>query len=906
MAALVEDDVPLQKVRRATRSMDSLSRINAFTFLFTDVEGSTRLWEQEPERMQLSLARHDALSRIAIEQNRGRIVKTTGDGVFAAFERCLDAVKAGFDLQQSLLELEATGGVAFRVRCGIHCGVVECRDNDFFGPVLNRAARIMSAAHGGQILISQAAANVLYQELPAPMSLLDLGNVRLRDLAKAEHVYQLVHPQLRHDFPALRSLETTPHNLPPELTSFIGRERELDEAIKLLRTTRRLTLLGPGGVGKTRLSLRIADAVLDEYPDGVWFVELAPIADPRRVPQIIATTLGVKEEGAYPILDVLARHVQKLRLLLVLDNCEHLTQACAEVTKRLLHSSSGVRIIASSREPLRIAGEISYTVPPLAAPDPRHTSVVTLTEFAAAHLFIDRAAAAQPAFKLTEQNAPAICNICRRLDGIPLALELAAALVRTLPVETIDDHLSDRFRLLTTGDRTELPRHQTLRGLIDWSHDLLTEGEQILLRRLSAFADGWALEAAEVVCATSESERAGVATALAQLVDKSLVMFSREEARYSLLETVRQYAYERLVVAGEEHAVRTRHLTHYVALVERAGPRLRGPAQGAWLAQLDYERENLLAACGWCDHAEDGATLGLRLVHSAEMYWPNRGLLELGHRLTLEALRRDGADRRTLHRCRALIVAGQQAAFLHDSSRALEYLEESLSIANESEDHERRGVALLLLGRVAHTQADRLAARRFYSESLAIVKRAGNKRAVAGVLESLGQLHEEDGEDQAAIQLYEESLRLSREEGNQLNVALGVTNLARIAIKCGASYRARELLLEAATITVQLDSQWAAQLVLQSCAELSGLIGDWPRSARFLGALEAAFLRTSSNHHTMSEATEQLVKRRARKEMGEEAFATALCAGQTMSLHAAMTEMREWLEAAVSNSPPTS
>jgi hypothetical protein len=368
--------------------------------------------------MREALARHDALTRAAVGGHRGVLVKMIGDGAHAAFEDPLDALNATLELQRVLADPMATNGVHLRVRCGLHMGVSERRENDFFGPAVNRAARIMSVAHGGQVLLSEAVAALVRERLPAGVVLRDLGAVRLRDLSNVEHVYQLVHPDLRQDFPALRSLESTPNNLPQQLTSFIGREHELSEIRNLLRETRLLTLLGLGGIGKTRLSLHAAADAMVDYPDGVWFVELAPLADGRLVPQAVASVLGVREEAGRPVLEALLKYVKGRRVLVILDNCEHLVHACAELATQLLQSGPHLKVLASSRESLRVAGEAVFPVPALAVPDPyekfKHTA---LEEYAAARLFIDRTVAAQPAFEVTASNATAVAEICRRLTG---------------------------------------------------------------------------------------------------------------------------------------------------------------------------------------------------------------------------------------------------------------------------------------------------------------------------------------------------------------------------------------------------------------------------------------------------------------------------------------------------------
>ncbi len=476
----------------------------AVTFLFTDIEGSTRLWEEDPERMRLALARHDAISRMAVESHSGTVVKMIGDGMYAAFDDPLNALAAAIDLQRGLADPAAANGVPLLVRCGLHAGMVEHRDNDFFGPPLNRAARIMSAAHGGQVLLSQAVFDGMGEILPAAVSLRDLGKVRLKDLSTPEHVYQVVHPDLRQEFPALRSLEATPNNLPQEATSFVGREIELAELKRLLAKTRLLTLTGSGGCGKTRLTLQVAADSLERFPDGAWLVELAPLADPGLVPRTVATVLGLREAHGKSIGQTLTDYLKDKHVLLLLDNCEHLLDACSQLADMLVRQCREVTIMASSREALGIDGEQAYRVPSLSLPDPKraHTPA-SVALFEAVQLFTDRAVLARSDFAVTAQNASTLASICCRLDGIPLAIELAAVRLRSLSVEEINRNLNQRFRLLTGGSRTALPRQRTLQALIDWSHDLLDEREQVLFRRIAIFVNGFTLEGAAAVAAGS-------------------------------------------------------------------------------------------------------------------------------------------------------------------------------------------------------------------------------------------------------------------------------------------------------------------------------------------------------------------------------------------------------------------
>jgi predicted ATPase/class 3 adenylate cyclase len=866
------------------------------TFLFTDIEGSTRLWEQEPERMRPALARHDALARSAVEATRGVVVKMTGDGVHAAFGDPLDAVSAALQFQQALVDASATHGIPLQVRCGLHLGVVEARDNDFFGNVVNRAARIMAAAHGGQVLLSQPVATLVGDRLPAGVTLRDLGSVRLRDLSNPERVYQLMHPQLREDFPALRSLEATPNNLPQQVTSFIGRERELADVRRLLHSARLVTLVGAGGLGKTRLSLQAAADVMDDYPDGVWFVELAPLADARLVPQVVASTLGVKEEAGRPVIEALVKYIGDRQLLIILDNCEHLTRACAELVRQVLQAGPHAKVLASSREPLHVAGETIYPLPALGVPDPSQAVTLTLlTQSDGARLFVDRAMAVQPSFQITDRNAGAVAQICHRLDGIPLAIELAAARVRALSVENIVARLHDRFRLLKSGDQTVLPRQQTLRALIDWSYDLLTEPERILLRRLPVFAGGWTLEAAEAVTAGGDLDRADVLDLLTQLVEKSLVALEAAGERYRLLETMRQYAEERLNDSDEESAVRTQHLDYYLDLAEKARPELAGPNQGVWLSRLDLERENVLSAHRWCDRAVGGAEMGLRLINAVKFYWFNRGLLGLGHRVTVESLARPGAQGRNFARSRGLFDAGQLASHMGRYEEAKRYLDESLAIAREIGDQRRVAFVLQPLGFASMGLGDLRAARGYLEEALALAQQQGNKREIAAALNVLAQLHRMEGALDIAEPLYERGLALARELGDRESIAIGLLNLAMVSIGRGAGDRAREMLQDALTIAEEIGSKRESQSVLEISAGLAGLREDWPQAARFFGAAEAQAAETGLHRDPADEAFLAPWVAKARKVLGPAAFTAAEAAGRALSFVEANAEVRAWL-----------
>jgi predicted ATPase/class 3 adenylate cyclase len=866
------------------------------TFLFTDIEGSTRLWESEPERMRPAMARHDALARQSVEEHGGVVVKMTGDGVHAAFDDALDAVRATVALQRSLAEIEPRHGVAIRVRCGLHAGAFERRDNDFFGAAVNRAARIMGAAHGGQVLLSRAVAELVAARLSDGLALRDLGAARLRDVPDTERLFQVLHPALRADFPALRGLEATPHNLPHALTSFIGRERELSEVRARLATARLLTLTGMGGLGKSRLALEAAARLLDDYPDGVWLVELAALRDPQGVAQALASVLGVKPEPGRPVSEALELHVRERRLLVLLDNCEHVLGACAELALRLLRAAPHVKILASSREPLRVTGEALVAVPALAVPSVLAAGErLAIEAYEAVRLFIERATAAQPAFALTAANAGAVAAICHRVDGIPLALELAAARVRSLTVHQIAERLKDRLRLLVGGDPTALPRQQTLRGLIDWSHDLLEPGERTLFRRLAVFAGGCTPEAAEAVAAGGTLAAADVADRLARLAEKSLVSADPHTGRYRLLETVREYAQQKLDESGEGPDCRLRHLRYYVGIAEVAKQGLAGSGQAAWLALLDVERENILAAHEAAEAAAGGTALGLALANALKRYWINAGLLETGYRVTCEALARQSATERDFVRMRGLFDAGQLGFFMGRYADARQRLEESLSIARALADPARIAMVLAPLGLAALGQGELSVARRAFEESIALARDLGDRRQLGTAQSALGHVRRMEGDHGAAHRLYAEVVALGRAEGDLEMVAIGLLNLAIVAVERGRLDDARGPLAEAEAIAATTLSQRVGQGVLEVACGMASAAGEWERAARLLGAADAQAARAGLHRDPADDAFLAPRIDAALGGLGGAAFNRAHEQGRAGSLAQSLAEARDWL-----------
>jgi predicted ATPase/class 3 adenylate cyclase len=869
------------------------------TYLFTDIQGSTRLWELEPERMRQALACHDAMTCATIENHRGVIVKMIGDGAQAAFDNPLDAVCAAVQLQLVLADPEATFGMRLQIRCGVHAGIAEHRDNDFFGRSVNRAARITDVAHGGQVLVSQTVATLVGDCLPGGIALRDLGSVRLRDLERPERVYQVLHPDLRDEFPPLRSLEATPNNLPVQVSSFIGRERELVDIKRLLGQTRLLTLVGPGGIGKTRLSLQASAESMDGYSDGVWFVGLAPLTDARLVPQALASVLGVKEDARRPVLEAVLNFVKDRRMLIILDNCEHLAQSCSELAVRLLESCPRLSILASSREPLHVAGETTYPLQSLPTPDTGQTMTgATLIQFEAARLFIDRVIAVQPNFQITQQDAQAVADICHRLEGIPLAIELAAGRARVLSVGKIAERLSDRFRLLTRGDKSALPRQQTMRASIDWSYDLLTEAERALLRRLAMFAGGWTLEAAEAVGVGPQVAKQDVLDLLSNLVEKSLIIADTEGGRYRFLETVRQYAQERLIESGEDGAARASHLAFYLTLAEDAEPKAGRPKPQVWFAHLDVEWGNLLAAFESCARVDGGAKAGLRLACAIKNWIVSRGFLAPGYRLTVEAIQRDGAQERDLARCRALLAAFELGFLTGRYQEASAYAEESLAIAREIDDPIRVAEAHRLLGYVCIAHRQLVAARDHFETSLALSRDLKDKSLIAIALNGLGELYRTQREPDQARPFYEEAVTLDREVGDQRCLAIHLCNLSSLLIESGLEQQAPKVMLEALSIAAQIGSKQIGHAVLGYCAGLAVLRRQWSLAGRLYGAAENLARQMGYHREPMDEAFLPCLIARAREALGEAEFSCAEGAGRALSYEQAVGQARRCIEGA--------
>ena len=664
------------------------------------------------------------------------------------------------------------------------------------------------------------------------------------------------------------------HNLPAELNSFVGREAEIAEVHRLLGQTRLVTLTGVGGTGKTRLSLHVAAEALPLYPEGVWLVELAPVADERHVVHAIASTLGIAEGE-------LAAQVAGRKLLLVLDNCEHLLSGCAQVARRLLQAAPGVRILASSREPLHVAGESTYRVPPLARAQ-------------AIELFVERARAADPAFEPADQGA-SVAEICRRLDGLPLAIELAAARVRALSVAKVAERLDDRFKLLSGGDRTAMPRQQTLRASIEWSYDLLSASERALLNRLAVFAGGCTLESAEAVCGGGEVEAVqSVIELLANLVDKSLVSLDAKGERYHLLETVREYALEQLAACGDLDAVREKQLRHYLDLAAEARAGIIGPDQAAWLHRLDAELENILAVQAWSAKAPEPAELGLRLISSLKQYWLSRGHTMLARRVMLDALARTAP--RSRPRARTLLDAGQMAYFMGLYPEACAELEEAVAIARELGDPGIIVPALQPLGLACLARGEVGAAGRHLEESAALARAGGKPRSIAATLIALAHFKRMQRDFAAAEPLYEQALACMRELDDRESAGTTLLNLAMTSIERSSVPAARARLVEALAIAEDTRSKYVGQCALETCSGLASQSGAFEPCARFYGCAESEAARTRMPRDPVDQAFLQPRLAAAREALGGERFAELELAGRALAYDDGLRQARAWVE----------
>ena len=856
------------------------------TFLFSDIEGSTRLVTALGPSFGPLLERHQALLRDAFAGAGGVEIATEGDSFFVVFRSAPSAVAAAAAAQRALAAepWPAEAGTV-RVRMGLHSGEGTPGGDNYVGIDVHRAARIAAAAHGGQVLLSESTRSLVAGSLPEGLRLADVGTFRLKDLDQPERLVQLVIAELPADFPPPRTLDT-PSNLPTQMTTFVGRRREAEEVADLVRRSRLVTLTGPGGTGKTRLSLQVATALKGEFSGGAFFVDLSPITDPGLIPTTIASALGLHDQPNRPVLESLKSHLRDLRMLLVVDNFEQV-QTGAPLIGQLLEAAPQLCIIVTSREVLHLRGEQEYPVPPLGMPDvTRLPALEALSQYDAVALFIQRARGVRPDFAVDNDNAPAVAAICARLDGLPLAIELAAARVKLFSPGAILAHLEQTLAFLTSSSRDLPERQRTLRGAIDWSHDLLDATERILFRRLGIFVGGFTADDAGAVCDPDGELGIDMLDGLVSFVDKSLVTQAAGaagEPRFVMLETIRQYAAERLAASDDAEPIRRRHEDLFAGIAERAAGELLGPKANAWLDRLDTDQDNLRAALQ--NAADDGRDdLALGMGGAMWRFWQLRGHLAEG-RSALEALlSRAGFDGPTQARARALAGLGGVTYWQGDMAAAGTAYDEGLAIQRTLDDPAGLAEALYNAGFVAAVGNELATARALYDESLGILTRTGDQPGVVRTREAISFLLFHQAEFAEARAIQEGNLRAFREAGETFRVAVGSGFLSLLRAKDGEVAAARAIQVEAiGTFRAAGDTQSLVRTLIMAAA-VAVLEGDLRRAATLSGAgdvLREPLGEMATPMRTLGIGDPAV---EAREGLGDGAFELAYAAGRVLTL----------------------
>ena len=863
------------------------------TFLFTDIEGSTRLLHQLGDRFAAALDDHAEIVRRAFTESGGVEVGNEGDSFFAAFTRPLGAVQAAVNVQRRLAAHTWPRDVALRVRMGVHTGEGVLGGENYVGMDVHRAARISGAACGGQIIVSDATRALVEHGLPEGTKLRDLGVHRLKDIAHPERLHDLAIEGLPTDFPPPRTLDARPNNLPLQLTSFVGREREIAEVTRLLSGTRLLTLTGPGGTGKTRLALQVAAEALAEFSAGVFLVDLSAVTDPALVDSAVAQAVGIPEMAGRPILEALKEDLQGKEILLILDNFEQVV-AAAPVIEELLTAAPLLKVMVTSRFVLSLRGEHEYPVPPLDPPDlERLPDMPSFRRIEAVRLFTDRALAVLPHFQVTAENALAVAAICARLDGLPLAIELAATRTKVMSPEQILARLQQRLSILTTGARTLPERQRTLRDAIAWSYDLLDTSEQRLFARLSVFTGGWTLESAEVVCDPQELGL-DVLDGLTSLVDKSLVRGTETDegpVRFSMLETIREFGQEQLRTGGDLEVSRRRHAEHFLDLAVEAEPHLTAKDQSEWLDRCDREHPNIRAALRWAVEAGE-ADRAQVTAGALWRFWHQRGHLDEGRRWYDEILAMPTGQARTAARAKALIGAGGVAWWQKDRDAAGAAYEEAVAIERELGDPERSAEALYNLAFVVAGE-DIDAASRLVEESLELFRKAGSEFGVAQALAMLVIREAEAGAWDQVIAKLEETTGIWRRLGERLHLAFDLVWLAFAYGRVGRRSEARSTALESLALFCEADNPTGIGIVFTDLAFLAMWEGRHEDAIRLAGASESVRQKEGGPPGGFAGILEGDPRAEAGAHVSEEAAERAWDEGLAMSLDQAVAFARE-------------
>ena len=824
------------------------------TFLFTDIEGSTKLLHQLGDNYADTLAEHHRKLRTAFAQHGGVEVDTQGDAFLVAFARAKDAVAAAADAQRALVQ----GSI--HVRMGVHTGEPIRTDEGYAGMDLHRGARIAAAGHGGQVLVSQTARDLVEQDLPDELALRDLGAHRLKDLTSAQRIFQLLAEGLNREFPPLSTLDNRPTNLPPQPTALIGRERELADVVDLLRRrhVRLLTLTGPGGAGKTRLALQAAADLLDDFSDGAFFVALAGIADSSLVLPAIGQALGVKESGGWSLAEAVAEFLRDRQLLLLLDNFEHVAEAAPQVMELVLKAPS-LKALVASRAPLRVSGEQEYPVPELAEAD-------------GIALFSERAQAMKPDFRLNG-DGPAVAEICRRLDGLPLAIELAAARAKVLSPPALLVRLEERLSILTGGARDLPHRQRTLRDTIAWSYELLDESEQKLFARLAVFPASFTLEAAETIC------EADLDT-LTSLVEKSLAR--QAEGRFAMLETIREYAGEWFELSGEADQIRRRHLDFFLALAEEASKDLEFDQRATiWHERLELEHDNCRAALQWALELDE-PRLELRLAAALSPFWHARSNLDEGRRRVAGALARDPEAPADL-RGHALRWAAMMAHKQGDLDAAHALAEEAAAGYRAAGHVRGLANALNMLGIVALGERKHREARALYEESKSMREELGDEVGLQSSLHNLGLLALDQGDHDEARRQLKAALALGRKNNQEAHVANSLCDLGFVAIAQSSHDEAQELFEESVRLCVELGWKEDLDYCLVGLAYVSAAANRLERAARLLGAADALGEELHLRLEPYAESTKARIAPELDSRLGHDRFAACLAEGRSLS-----------------------